>query len=68
MAILRLLHDRGYSINKLARVHGLSPTRMHNILRGRSTPRPEELAAVAMALDCPVTELLDHDAIARVYA
>ncbi len=64
---LRLLYGRGYSVNKLARAHGLDPTHLHNALRGLSTPRHEEVVALTAALDVPVSELLDERAIERTY-
>jgi len=54
-----ILHERGISQNKLAKMAGLSQSGMSSILSGASSPREDTLQAIAKALGIPLAELMD---------
>lgn len=54
-----ILHERGISQNKLAKMAGLSQSGMSSILSGASRPREDTLQAIAKALGIPLAELMD---------
>ena len=57
----------GLSVSGLARRYQLDRSHLDNVLRGRTAPSHEVRVALTDALDVPVTELFDADALTRTY-
>ena len=56
--LLRLRKDRGRTQEEVAEAAGLSRAAYRDVEKGRSTPRPENLRAIAVALRVPIFELV----------
>lgn len=49
----------GLTQNEVAEQAGLGANRLSELINGRRTPLPEQLAAIARVLDCKAADLLD---------
>lgn len=58
--ILRRRRARALTLEALAAGCGISPSQLQAIETGRRAPRLSELVALARALDCEASELIQH--------
>lgn len=56
--LLRLMRERGYSQNQLAKKIGISTTALNKWVRGITTPRNDKIDKLCQILDCQRSDLL----------